>query len=94
MIFLTNKMKYNPLKDSAKCRNDKNWIYFIKNSAVYFLLHKGGGGSIKRVRGMYFSKLSTKKIILPNTVKKTYTNFCGPRKPIKLLGRKKSLRGK
>lgn len=61
MIFLTNKMKYNPLKASAKCRNDKNWIYFIKNSAVYFLLHKGGGGSIKRVRGMYFSKLSTKK---------------------------------
>ena len=81
-------MKYNPLKASAKCRNDKNWIYFIKNSAVYFLLHKGGGGSIKRVRGMYFSKLSTKKNILPNTVKKLITIFAVHANPLNYLEEK------
>jgi len=71
-------------------------IGFTLSKTLQFIFYciRGGGGSIKRVRGMYFSKLSTKKIILPNTVKKTNKNFCGSRKPIKLLGRKKSLRGR
>ena len=53
-------MKYNPLKTSAKCRNDENCIYFIQNSAVHFLLHKGGENK-KGARSIYFYEMSTKK---------------------------------